>query len=108
MYLCFFVTRLKLRKSSFILYRTLVSISNSEGTVRKNALKNMISSKGLKMRMSDIKVSVHLTKEYTISGNVFVLILKLRLSALQWYLIQAGNCSIGEDIGRKPHASITF
>ena len=71
-----FVTRLKLRKSAFILYRTLVSISNSEGTV-KNALKNKISSKGLKMRMSGIKLSVHLTIEYTISGKVFVLILKV-------------------------------
>ena len=76
MYLCFFVTRLKLRKSAFILYRTLESISNSEGTVRKNALKNMISSKGLKMRMTDSKLSVHLTIEYTISGNVFCTYLK--------------------------------
>ena len=33
----------------------------------------MISSKGLKMRMSDIKLFVHLT--ITISCNVFVLIL---------------------------------
>ena len=108
MYLCFLQTRLKLKKSAFILYRTLVSISNSEGTVRKNALKNMISSKGLKMRMSYIKLSVHLTIEYTISGNVFVLILKLMLSALQWYLSQADICSMGEDIGRKPQASTTF
>ena len=58
--------------------------------------------------MSDIKLSVYLTIEYTISGNVFVLFLKFRLSALQWYIIQADICSIGEDIGRKPHASITF
>ena len=85
----FFVTRLKLRKSAFILYRTLVSISNSQGTVRKTALKNMISSKCLKMQMTDSKLSVHLTIEYTISfsGNVFVLILKPMLLALQWYLI---------------------
>ena len=58
--------------------------------------------------MSDIKLSVYLTIEYTISGNVFVLFLKFRLSALQWYIIQADICSIGEDIGRKPRASITF
>ena len=74
-----FVTRLKLRKSAFILYRTLVSILNFKGTVRKNALKNMISSKGLKMRMSQIKLSVHLTIEFAITGTVFVLILKPRL-----------------------------
>ena len=91
--------------SAFILYRILVY---AEGNVRKNALKNMISSKGLKMQMSDIKLSVHLTIEYTISGNVFVLILKLRLLALQWYLIQADICSMGKDIGRTWQGSTTF
>ena len=30
----------------------------------------MASSKGLKMQMSDIKLSVHLTIEYTITGTV--------------------------------------
>ena len=58
--------------------------------------------------MSGIKLSVHSTMEYTISGNAFVLIIKLWLSALQWYLIQADICSMGEDIGRKPQASTTF
>ena len=57
-----------LENSSFHLVRS-TSILNSEGTLRKNGFKNMISSKGLKMRMSDIKLSVHLTIEYTISGN---------------------------------------
>ena len=41
----------------------------------------MISTKGLKFRMSNIKLSVHLTIEYTITGTDFVLILKPRLWA---------------------------
>ena len=80
MYLWIFVTRFKLRKTAIIYYRTLVSISNYECTVRKNALKNIILSKSLKMWMCDIKLSVHLTIEYTVTGDVFVglLILKPR------------------------------
>ena len=74
----------------------------------KNTLKKIISSKHLKMPMRHIKLFVYLTIDYTITGNSFVLILKLWLSALQWYLIQADICSIGKDIGRKPQASTNF
>ena len=51
--------------------------------------------------MCDIKLFVYLTIDYTISGNIFVFILKLRLQALQGYLIQADICSMDKDIGRK-------
>ena len=68
----------------------------------------MISRKHLKMWMCDIKLFVYLTIDYTISGNIFVFILKLRLLALQGYPIQADICSMDEDSGRKPQASTTF
>ena len=48
------------------------------------------------MPMSDIKLSVHLTVEHTISGNVFVLILKFsgtlfrQISAV-WVKVLAEN-----------------
>ena len=60
------------------------------------------------MWMCDIKLFVYLTIDYTISGINFMVILKLRLSALQDYLIQADICSMGEDTGRKPQASTNF
>ena len=95
----FFVTKLKLRKPAF-----------SSCITCKNTLKNIISRKHLKMRMCHIKLFVYLTIDYTITGNSFVLILKLRVSALQgtlfrqisevWAKILAENCKqvqISED-----------
>ena len=60
------------------------------------------------MWMCDIELSVYLTIDYTLSGNSFVPILKLRLSALQGYLIQTDICSMSKGIGRKPQASTTL
>ena len=103
-----FCNQIKAQKASFqLIYNTYICFKLLMHSCTKHTEKHGFKET-LENVMCDIKLFVYLTIDYTISGNSFVLILKLRLSALQGYLIQADICSMGEDIGRKPQASSTF
>ena len=103
-----FCNHITAQKVSFqLMYNTCIYCKLLMHSCKKHTEKHDFKET-LEMWMCDIKLFVYLTIEYTISDNIFVFILKLRLSALQGYLIQADIFRMGQDIGRNPQTSRAY